>query len=535
MSFANEDYQKFYHVARHAELIQFKDRDVVAFVPELLPIDAESGMQISLGASASSGSTSPFYTSADDVVTGERALLYARLSQDSIVNGFRWVPYITTENPDGGIIKPFREVYSPRVTYDKTANVITMWFWTNVNLGYNGSSYSESQIVPMNTKGLCDRVTFDDDDEPSAKRVLCTAVGSFRHAYIEGGSISFTGVTADDPSFDLIPVFTLPKIVTNFETPNATGGPGQVVDGWECQTGIQGGGGGDCTGTTQAVTVVTDTAFDSEKGRFTETKQIIYFCGAQGLISVETVFEATGCTSGEPPDGGLQGPQGPQGPQGVTGATGLDGADGVQGPQGFLGVTGSTGATGAGVQGPQGFRGFRGFQGLAGTGAKGNQGNDGNDGAAGVDGDQGPTGNLGPVGNTGLQGPTGPKLAIVHTESYGYRELYCVEASEVLFIDVADVEITQRTHIFDIDPIFIESCEKGSIRVMGYSCDRPIALGIKIEKGSISVTTNNVPTKATVTLCGVRKGFAGRRFAERTAEEAVRNNAFWDSVAIGGR
>jgi hypothetical protein len=156
------------------------------------------------------------------------------------------------------------------------------------------------------------------------------------------------------------------------------------------------------------------------------------------------------------------------------------------------------------------------------------QGSTGTDGSQGL---QGSTGTDGATGPQGLQGPTGPKTAIIKTDNYGYRELYCVEAPEVLFIDVADVDIQNSSHTFDISPIFIEACEKDSIRVMGYSCERPTPLGITIENNKICVSIySHYPTKATITLCGVRKDFKGWRFRERSAEDAHKNNEFWNVI-----
>lgn len=212
------------------ELVVLSDRDVVAFIPESVPFDHTEGMELF----RKDTDEDPVYESDPKIICleSERLLLWGRVSQTELVAGFRWTPYQPDDTTN--LIKPLREVLSPRVTYDKTSNTISLWFWTNVKLTHTGTTYSEDDLVPLG---------FDGEPEDYAKRVLCYAVGSFKHLYVKGGIIGdivevegedqlvgYDGQPSTTDQYDVVPVFSRPVIVTSFAT---TGGfnPGIAVDG----------------------------------------------------------------------------------------------------------------------------------------------------------------------------------------------------------------------------------------------------------------------------------------------------------------
>jgi hypothetical protein len=222
---------KFFHIGRGAEIVTLKDRDVFAFIPEVLSFTATSGLTITRG-------TNTLWTGSIQCGSSERVLTWARVSGSNLATSFRWVPYITSDDPDTTTILPLREIYSPKVSYDRTSNMLSLWFWTNVPYDYNSAEYDEAHIIPTGFDGYDTLMT---DEECTVKRVLCFATGQFIHAKVNGGLIgTFTGQTTLDETFDIIPVFSKPKIISNFVTSTVSDNPGMVTDGWY---GGAGGGG----------------------------------------------------------------------------------------------------------------------------------------------------------------------------------------------------------------------------------------------------------------------------------------------------
>ena len=237
MTFYGNQQSQFYHIARHPELVVTKDRDVIAFWPDMLVADATDGMALY----RDSGKTSVQYQTSgtQSVKKSERALCWARMSGDEIVGGMRWVPYIISSDVDTASIAPLREVIAPRVAYDKSSNTLSLWFWTNVKQDYDGIIYDETQLEPVLVPNFGLQVPYDNSPPPSpgknAKRVLCYAVGTFYPVYVEGGALQGFQTTATASSgdvFDKVPVFSTPRILNI-----PAGSQGVAVDGWY---GIQG-------------------------------------------------------------------------------------------------------------------------------------------------------------------------------------------------------------------------------------------------------------------------------------------------------
>lgn len=196
------------------------------------------------------------------------------------------------------------------------------------------------------------------------------------------------------------------------------------------------------------------------------------------------------------------------GPTGPTGTTGPTGRPGVTGPKGEPGTTGRSG--GPGQVGPIGPTGRPGLY--------------------------GPPGGMGGTGNTGDTGPTGGKLAILELGRQ-WRGLTCVEAPVAWFFDVARVMVPlSHTEIeAPVDPLFVEACEPGTLRVLSAQPDAPIAgtLGAYVnDENKVVVRCPSVPLKAfsvILTLAGARRGMA-ERFPVFSDEQAARNRAFWDQA-----
>lgn len=154
----------------------------------------------------------------------------------------------------------------------------------------------------------------------------------------------------------------------------------------------------------------------------------------------------------------------------------------------------------------------------------------------GPQGTQGPIGPSGPQGTQGPIGPSGPKAAIVRTKE-GYREVACIESPEVLFFDVMEFSTSGyatscRTTKIDIDPIFLEIVEPETLKVLSVVPSEITSFSAKIIKGKVIIETNRNVT-GHVMIAGVRKGFLGHRFTERTKEQFERNVAFWGGFYDG--
>jgi len=219
----------FYQMSRHAEIVVTRDRDCFAFFPDMIPKDSTP----MAGIWRDSAKTLPQWTSGSGTLTAsERTLLWARVSGDGLVSGFRCVPYVTSDDIDDTDIAPFREVYAPRVVYDRESNSLHLWFWTNVNWAYNGTAYTEAEIYKIGAKDYDQAIG---TGFKKCKKVLCYAVGHFEHLYVEGGWVgSFVGQPGSTAQYDMIPIFSRPKIITNYApTPDdSANGSGLITDGW---------------------------------------------------------------------------------------------------------------------------------------------------------------------------------------------------------------------------------------------------------------------------------------------------------------
>jgi hypothetical protein len=82
---------------------------------------------------------------------------------------------------------------------------------------------------------------------------------------------------------------------------------------------------------------------------------------------------------------------------------------------------------------------------------------------------------------------------------------------------------------FPIDWKYLEVCARKSIRVCGAAANYPVAVGATVKGGEVIVQAAPHKHKSltvTVRLTGIRRGFAGVRFPDRTRVEYEANERF---------
>lgn len=291
--YLNADRYKFFNISRGAELISLSSGDVMAFIPDIVTKNAVSGMSITLSDGAVGVLASPTYAATGTdvaVVVSNRVLLFARVTSGGIANGFRWVPWIDgaySSGSDNTVIRPFREVYSPRVIYDANANLLTMFFWTNVNTTHDTFTYSYTDIYPIGDSDYGPLITATAGQVP-AKRVLCCAQGSIRQVKIAGGIITGLGQplpVADSPDlapaddvFEMVPIFNRPWVVNSNVPAGYETAPGIITDGWYGTTTPDGGGG---------VRIPKDLIYSAVSGQCILTTDIIRISKTGGELDLE--------------------------------------------------------------------------------------------------------------------------------------------------------------------------------------------------------------------------------------------------------
>ena len=112
---------------------------------------------------------------------------------------------------------------------------------------------------------------------------------------------------------------------------------------------------------------------------------------------------------------------------------------------------------------------------------------------------------------------------------------------EGVFLDTMEIYLENRVTVDWIDPEFVEVCEPFTFSVVGWSCGRPIALGIEVDHDKITITRPwwSRKTKATVMIHAIRKGFLHaasasryhrRRLPQRNLTQFEANEAFINSA-----
>lgn len=111
-----------------------------------------------------------------------------------------------------------------------------------------------------------------------------------------------------------------------------------------------------------------------------------------------------------------------------------------------------------------------------------------------------------------------------------FTALFVDESPEVRFHDVMDFTVPLRDCAIPIDTRFVEVCEAGSIVAESVVPSIPILIGAEVRDGQIMLrfpeTKHDLLVRIVAKLSGVRRGFAGLRFPDRTPEEFEANEAF---------
>ena len=80
-----------------------------------------------------------------------------------------------------------------------------------------------------------------------------------------------------------------------------------------------------------------------------------------------------------------------------------------------------------------------------------------------------------------------------------------------------------------IDPRFIEVCAPGSVEVCACQPDAPVLVGARVEGDEVLIRfakESKSAVRLVISLTGIRKGFAGLRFPNRTRRQFEANERF---------
>lgn len=117
----------------------------------------------------------------------------------------------------------------------------------------------------------------------------------------------------------------------------------------------------------------------------------------------------------------------------------------------------------------------------------------------------------------------------------GYGALFTMESNEVLFEFVMrDVPLEGAKTVARIDDRFLAVCEPDSMTITGISGDRAGPVGAVVEKNNVVLSAWPIPflrpTKVTLKLTGIRKGFKHLDMPERSKEQFIANEKFINSA-----
>jgi hypothetical protein len=108
------------------------------------------------------------------------------------------------------------------------------------------------------------------------------------------------------------------------------------------------------------------------------------------------------------------------------------------------------------------------------------------------------------------------------------------ECPEVRFDDVMVVKLANADTYLSIDQKFLEVCEADSVQVCGCTSDIPVLIGAVVEGSRVRVRTEkadpNQIVQVVIRLTGIRKGFRGLRFPNRTKAQFEANERFIKSA-----
>ena len=204
------------------------------------------------------------------------------------------------------------------------------------------------------------------------------------------------------------------------------------------------------------------------------------------------------------------------------------------------GSSGSSGDSGSGVGDSGGAAGSGG----SGSGSGDDSGSFGGDSGGGGGGSAGSGGGGGGSGGSGGSG-SDKSTAIVpmpwHAKKFG--ALFTMESNEVLFEFVLrDIPLTGRRTRYELDHRYRFVCEPNSLVVAGQpNPDVPANMSARIEGAYLVIEAEpaacwwkpwhkKLPSKVTLKLTGVRRGFAGMNMPERSVAQFNANESFLNSI-----
>lgn len=130
---------------------------------------------------------------------------------------------------------------------------------------------------------------------------------------------------------------------------------------------------------------------------------------------------------------------------------------------------------------------------------------------------------------------SGKSTAIVKApwSKEGYVALYCVEAPDVRFEDVAIIERPKGVRKWKKQTCrrFMKVCSTGTLEVIGYSTDKPYPVAFSIDdQGILEIKTSifpwQRPNRIVVKISGIRDGFKGIRLEEKNEDYYIANEEF---------
>lgn len=139
-------------------------------------------------------------------------------------------------------------------------------------------------------------------------------------------------------------------------------------------------------------------------------------------------------------------------------------------------------------------------------------------------------------GSMGSGGGSGKSSAIVPASwtAAGYTALFVAECPEVRFDDILVAHVANADAYLPIDKHFLEVCESNSVQVCGCVPDLPVLIGAVVEGSQVHVriakADPNQPVRVVIRLTGIRRGFGGLRFPNRTKTQFEANERFIKSA-----
>jgi|11BtaG_2_1085332.scaffolds.fasta_scaffold20222_3 hypothetical protein len=117
----------------------------------------------------------------------------------------------------------------------------------------------------------------------------------------------------------------------------------------------------------------------------------------------------------------------------------------------------------------------------------------------------------------------------------GYGALFTMESNEVLFEFVMrNVSLVGSKTVVAIDDRFLKVCEPDSMVITGVTGDKAGSVGAVVEKNNVILSAWPLsflrPTKVTLKLTGIRKGFKRYDMPERSREQFIANEEFINSA-----